>query len=66
MVWVIKKGEYYVNPNFRVLLTGHADGFICYNNKETMQRDLNVLGEGYYSEYIRYNDIPDGERIKLN
>lgn len=62
-VWVIKKGEYYVNAKFRALFSGRTTGFTGYTNELTMQKDLEKLGEGYYSEYVNFNDIPDGERF---
>lgn len=63
--WVIKKGKYYVNPKYKALFSGHATGFTGYTNKETMQKDLDMLGDGYYSEFINLRDVPDGERVYL-
>ncbi len=63
MVWVIKKGEYYVNPKYRALFTGHTDGFTFYSNEEIVKEKLAILDEGYYSEYINLRDIPEGERV---
>ncbi len=61
--WVIKKGEYYVNPKYKALFTGQCTGFTFYSNEETMRKDLDMLREGYYSEYINLRDVPKGERI---
>jgi len=62
--WVIKNQDnYYVNPKFKVLFTGLCTGFTGYTDKETMQKDLDMLGEGYYSEYIYYKNIPEGRRV---
>jgi hypothetical protein len=66
MVWVIKKGEYFVNADFRALFTGRASGFVGYSNKERMQKDLDKLGgsgEGYYNEQVNLNTIPKGVRV---
>lgn len=63
MVWVIKKGEYFVNPKFRALFSGITSGFTGYTNEQTMLKDLEILGADYYSEFINLRDIPDGKRI---
>lgn len=65
MIWVIKRGPYYVNPNFITFYTGLTTGFTAWTNKETMQKQLDRLDEGYYSEFVNYNSIPDGEKIYL-
>lgn len=65
-VWVIKRGNYYVNPKYQSLYTGRATGFTFYSNEETMRKRLDELGEGYSCEYIGLNGIPDGERIYIN
>lgn len=63
-VWVIKNQDgYYVNAKFKALFTGHTTGFTFYSKKETMQKNLDTLGEGYYAEYINLKDIPDGKRV---
>lgn len=62
--WVIKnKDGYYVNPDFKALFTGITTGFTGYINKETMKKDLEMLGERYHAEYINLKDIPKGERV---
>ncbi len=64
MVWVIKNSRgYYVNPKFKALFTGRTSGFTAYTNEDLVIQYLNVLGEGYHSEYISRKDIPDGERV---
>ena len=64
--WVIKKGEYYINPDFKALFTGITTGFTAYTNKETMEKDLKMLGEEYYSKYINLKDVPKGERVYID
>lgn len=61
--WVIKKGEYYVNAKFGALFTGITTGFTGYTNEETIKKDLEMMGEDYYSRYINLKDIPKGERV---
>jgi hypothetical protein len=64
--WVIKNQDgYYVNAKFRALFSGITTGFTGYANKETMQKDLGRLGEGYHSEYINLKNIPKGKRVYL-
>lgn len=65
-VWVIKKDGYYVNANFKALFSGLCTGFTGYTNEDTMKEDLEMLGEGYYAEYIRYDEISDGERVYID
>jgi hypothetical protein len=66
--WVIKKGKYYVNAGFKALFTGRTTGFVGYDKDKEgiMKKDLEMLGEGYYAEYINFREIPDGERIYLD
>jgi hypothetical protein len=69
-VWVIRdrRGHY---VNVRKLKKGHyyttydgvTTGFAFYNNEETIRRDLELLGMGFYSEYINLRSIPNGVRI---
>lgn len=64
--WVIKKGEYFVNADFKALFTGRVTGFVGYSNKDRMQKDLDKLGgsgEVYYSEQVNLNTIPKGVRV---
>lgn len=61
--WVIKKDKYYVNAKFKALFTGITTGFTGYTNEETMKKDLEKLSEGYYSEFVNLQDVPDGRRI---
>lgn len=65
MVWVIKKGDYYVNPNFKALFTGrNVTGFTWWTNGQTALNKLEGLGEGYKVEYIDLDDIPlNGVRV---
>lgn len=66
--WVIKNEQgYYVNANFGAMFTGIATGFIFYDadKKETMQKDLERLGEGYYCEQVNLNEVPDGKRVYI-
>ncbi|MCE5220169.1 MAG: hypothetical protein LLF98_02580 [Clostridium sp.] len=56
----IKGGHYYT------LYNGITTGFTFYENKKTMDNDLKILGEGFYTEYISLKDIPDGIRISTN
>lgn len=62
--WVIKnKDGNYVNSDFRALFTGITTGFTGYTNEETMKKDLEMLGQEYYSEYINLKDVPKGKRV---
>jgi len=64
--WIIKKGEYYVNANFKALFTGRTSGFVGYIEKDRMQIDLDKLGgleKGYYCEQVNLNEVPRGERV---
>lgn len=62
--WVIKNEDgYFVNAKFGVLFTGITTGFTAYTNEETMKKDLEMMGEDYYSRYINLKDIPKGERV---
>lgn len=63
-VWVIVNEDgYYVNPKYLSLYTGLCTGFTYYNNKKTMQKDLDMLGGRYRVVYININDISEGERV---
>lgn len=61
--WVIKKGKYFVNADFGALFTGRTTGFVGYSDKDRMQRDLDKLGKGFYSEQVDLNEIPKGIRV---
>ncbi len=61
--WVIKKDGYYVNAKFKALFSGLTTGFTGYTNEETIKKDLEKLGQGYYSEYINLKDVPKGKRV---
>jgi len=62
--WVIKnKDGYFVNAKFGALFSGLTTGFVGYDDEERAMEDLDMLGEGYYSEYINLRDVPKGERI---
>ncbi len=63
-VWVIRdKNGYFVNPNFKALFTGHATGFVFYTNEDIVRKKLDILGDGFYVEYVNLGDIPDGARV---
>jgi len=66
MCWVIKNQEgYYVNPKFGALFDGYTTGFVFYGKKEILKKNLKMLGEGYYSEYLNLKDVPQGERVYI-
>ena len=65
LCWVIKKDNFYVNAKFNAFFTGITTGFTGYSNEETMQKDLQRLGEGYHAVYLNLKDVPRGERIYL-
>jgi hypothetical protein len=52
-----------VNAKFKALFSGLTTGFTGYTNELAIKKDLDMLGEGYYSEYINLRDVPKGERI---
>lgn len=40
--------------------------FKYYTNEDTVKEYLMMLGEGFYSEYIKITDIPSGSRINVH
>ena len=66
-VGVIKDRDgHFVNPKYQSLFTGLCTGFTGYTNEDALKKHLEMLGEGYYAEYINIREIPDGERVYLD